>query len=388
MADDPGETFGTFDFGLTPAEEARAAKLHAESIVIDLLFQGPIGYRSYTDDMRKELDADWDAHHDPGRNYEMSQTLPIRKALAGEFDGFEAVWRASGITAGNRQAGVEPNEALTNYGITIAQFDGLPWLVKALRAADIRRAKAEGKVAGFVSTQNSEGVDSKMYVLRAAYEFGLRMMGLTYNTMNAAGSGCTERTDAGVSNFGAALIHKMNELGIIVDTAHSGRQTTLDCCTLSERPVVASHSCAEGVYRADRAKSDEELDAIAATGGVIGVVAVPFFLAPGEGVTIDAMLDHIDYIATRVGPEHVAIGSDWPLQSPKEILARALQPMAFDMGFRPEHNIDSVKNVVGFDDYRDFVNVTRGLVKRGYTDEQISGIIGGNFLRVFESVCG
>lgn len=381
-------SYANFDFGLSQKEEARAARLHQDSIVIDVLFQGPVGYASYSDDMLKELDADWEEHHNPGGNYALSVTQPIRKALGGEFPEFEAVWRESGITAGNRQAGVEPGGALSNFGMATAQFDGFSWLVKALKADDIRRAKSEGKVAGFVSTQNSEGVDPKLKVLDAAFDLGMRMMGLTYNNMNRAGSGCTERTDAGVSNFGAKIIRRMNELGMIVDTAHSGRQTTLDCCSLSESPVVASHSSAGELYDVDRAKSDEELDAIAATGGIIGVVAVPFFLAPGEDVTIEAMLDHIDYIAQRVGWEHVAIGTDWPLQSPKEVLDRVLEPMVFDMGFRPEHNIDAVKNLVGFDDYRDFPNITRGLVKRGYSDEQISGILGNNFLRVFEAVCG
>lgn len=381
-------SYATFDFGLTQEQEERAARLHRESIVIDVLFQGPIGYASYSDQLLKELDSDWEEHRNPGRNYGLGVTLPIRKALAGEFEEFEKVWRDSGITAGNRQAGLEPGEAMSNFGMATVQFDGFPWLVKALKAEDIRKAKAEGRVAGFVSTQNSEGVDPKLKVLEAAHDFGMRMIGLTYNNMNRAGSGCTERTDAGVSNFGAKIIRRMDELGIIVDTAHSGRQTTLDCCQLSERPVVASHSSAGGLYDVDRAKSDEELDAIAGTGGLIGVVAVPFFLAPGNDVTIEAMLDHIDYIVKRIGWEHVAIGSDWPLQSPKAVLERVLLPMAFDMGFRPEHNLDAATNLVGFDDYRDFPNITRGLVKRGYSDEQIAGIVGGNFLRVFESVCG
>lgn len=382
------QDYGTFDFGLTEAEEGRAKKLHDESIIVDLLFQGPVGYRGFTEEMRKTLDADWDSHPDPVRGYALAHALPVRQALAGQFDAYEDTWRASGVTGGNVQVSVGVDEALYSYGLAVAQFDGFPWLVKATKGADFARAKAEGKAAGYVSTQNSEGIDAKLISLQAGYDHGLRMMGLTYNTMNNAGSGCTERTDAGVSNFGASLIRRLNELGVIVDTAHSGRQTTLDCCALSERPVVASHCSAAGVYHVDRGKSDEELDAIAGTGGVIGVVAVPFFLSPGTGVSIEAMLDHIDYISSRVGPEHVAIGTDWPLMAPKNVLARALNAMALDMGFRAEHNIDSETNCVGFDDYRDFRNITRGLVKRGYGDDDVAGILGGNFLRVFESVCG
>ena len=213
------------------------------------------------------------------------------------------------------------------------------------------------------------------------------MIGLTYNWQNYVGSGCTDRSDGGVTDFGARFIRRMNELGIIVDTAHSGRQTTLDACSTSSRPVIASHTSAEAVYRHDRAKSDVELRAIAESGGVIGIMAVPFFLSGAEGVTIEALMDHIDYIATLVGWQHVAIGTDWPLQQTKASLRR-LDERAMRIGFRQEHRIDSVTNLIGFDDYRDFPNITRGLVKRGYTDEQVLGVLGANALRVFEDVCG
>jgi membrane dipeptidase len=230
-------------------------------------------------------------------------------------------------------------------------------------------------------------MDHALKSLHEAWDLGLRMVGLTYNMQNDVGGGCTERTDTGVSNFGAKLIAAMDELGMIVDTSHSGRQTTLDACELSGRPVVASHTSAAAVYEVDRAKSDEELQALAETGGVIGVYAVPFFLAAGSGVTIEAMLDHIDYIVDLVGWQHVGIGTDWPMQSDLASLERVFMPMILEKGFRPEHNI-GVENLVGFDDYRDFSNITRGLVARGYDDEQIRGILGENFLRVFEAVCG
>ena len=213
------------------------------------------------------------------------------------------------------------------------------------------------------------------------------MIGLTYNWQNYVGSGCTDRSDGGVTDFGARFIRRMNELGIVVDTAHSGRRTTLDACSISSRPVIASHTSADAVSPHDRAKSDRELRALAGTGGVIGVVAVPFFLSTGRDVTIDAMLDHIDYIANLVGWQHVAIGTDWPLQMTKGALSR-IGEMERQYGFRPEHRVSWTTNLIGFDDYRDFPNITRGLVKRGYTDEQVRGILGENFLRVVDDVCG
>jgi membrane dipeptidase len=375
--------FGRYDFGLTAEQEERAARLHRDSIVIDMLFQGPLGYRAYDEAMLERIAAV--AGDRPEEQYEAAVVEPIRAALRGEFPEFEQTWVESGITAGNRQAGPLP---AAGFAAVQMQFDGFPWLVKALSADDIRQAKADGRRAGFISTQNTEGIDPKLRGLQDGYDLGLRMLGLTYNMQNAVGGGCTERTDTGISNFGAKLIARCDELGIIVDTGHSGRQTTLDACELSSNPVVASHTSAGGLYLVDRAKSDEEIRAIAETGGVVGVVAVPFFLASGQGVTIEAMLDHIDYISNLVGWQHVGIGTDWPLQSDKKTLAAALLAMCFEMGFRPEHNIEGETNVIGFDDYRDFPNITRGLVSRGYSDDQIAGILGGNFLRVFEKVCG
>jgi membrane dipeptidase len=103
---------------------------------------------------------------------------------------------------------------------------------------------------------------------------------------------------------------------------------------------------------------------------------------------IEAVLDHIDYIADLVGWRHVSLGTDWPNQSPDDLQRRIMGNAFAELGFREEDRIDVTDRVRGFDDYRDFVNITRGLVKRGYSDEQITGILGENALRVFGEVCG
>jgi len=382
------ERFGTFDFGLSAEQEERARRLHAEAIVIDTLFQGPCGRRSFTAEMVAEVEADYERHRHPERGLFYAVQMPVRRAIRGEFPDFEACWRAAGITAGNRQTGMMTLEqAFEGFALAQAQFDHLPWLVKALRAEDFRRAKREGRCAGFVSTQNTVAIGLELNWLDRFYELGMRMIQLTYNSMNHVGAGCTERTDAGVSEFGVQLIKRMNQLGMIVDTGHCGRQTTLDACAISDRPVVASHTSAQGVYHHDRGKSDAELKAIAATGGYIGVYAVPFFLTGAAEATVEHFLDHIDYIARLVGPQHVGIGTDWPMQAPEWGL-RKLDEWSTQIGFRAEHNLNSLRTLVGFDDYRDYPNFTRGLVKRGYSDPEIKGILGENFLRVFEQVCG
>jgi len=348
-----------------------------------MLFQGPCGYRSFALLDTPEPLPDESAE----RRYFSTFFAPIRAALRGDFDEFRACWEHSGITAGNRQVGY----GLEAFGIAQAQFDAFPWLVKALRAADIRRAKAEGRRAGFMSTQDSADLGSKLEHLEAHFELGLRMLGLSYNVQNAVAGGCMERFDGGVTHLGAELIRQMDELGMIVDTSHSGRRATLDACELSMKPVVASHTSAEALHRTERAKSDDEIRAIAATGGVVGLVAIPSFLAPGSGVTIEAMLDHIDHIGELVGPQHVAIGTDWPLQVDERTLRESYVGMARQ--YAPAGQVDDSSaapgaSLAGFDDYRDFPNITRGLVRRGHSDEEIRGILGENFLRVFEAVCG
>jgi membrane dipeptidase len=179
-------------------------------------------------------------------------------------------------------------------------------------------------------------------------------------------------SNGGVSEFGAKVIGRLNDLGIVVDTAHCNEQTVLDACKISERTVIASHTAAFARFAHDRGISDRAAEAIAATGGIIGVVAVPFFLGRGTS-TIETMLDHIDHFVSLVGWQHVAIATDWPLAPPKWVLEKRT-PMLVANGFRKEHGITPAQNLVGFDDYRDFPNITRGLVE--------------NFIRVFGEVCG
>src|SRR5262249_1526994 len=112
-----------------------------------------------------------------------------------------------------------------------------------------------------------------------------------------------------------------------------------------------------------------------------------FSTKPAE--SIETMLDHIDYIAKVVGVAHVGIGTDWPMYYPKWAVERVFSPSELArIGFRPEHDIVPSQNLVGFDDYRDFPNITRGLVSRGYSDDDIKAILGENFLRVFEATSG
>ncbi|MGH7858728.1 MAG: dipeptidase [Candidatus Binatia bacterium] len=172
------------------------------------------------------------------------------------------------------------------------------------------------------------------------------------------------------------------------DTSHCGRKTTFDACEISDAPVIANHTSARGVYDHARGKSDAEIEAIASTGGLVGIVTVPCFLSPEPAPTVEAVLDHIDHVVKLVGPAHVGIGTDWPMQAPDSVLHATLGAMVDEIGFRPEDRISVVDALAGFYDHRDMPNITRGLVKRGYSDEEIAMVLGQSFLRVVERVCG
>ncbi|HEX4181922.1 MAG TPA: membrane dipeptidase [Caulobacteraceae bacterium] len=378
---------GAFDFGLSAAEEERARRLHAESMVVDMLFQYPGGAAIFDHLPEGAREAALRGKTSRWERLQAAMNMPFELAIAGESDLVRDWMRQSGLSVVAVGVPVSAKDSKARDEDGAPWADALPWVVRATRVDEFHQAKAEGRLAVYGNCQPTYGLPRELDAIDRAYASGLRSLMMTYNRMDHVGVGCTERIDAGLSRFGVEVVERCNHLGIIVDTSHCGRLTTLDACRFSQAPVTANHACAQGAFAHARGKSDEELDAIAATDGLIGVVAVPFFLAAGQP-TIEAMLDHIDYIARRVGWRHVGIGTDWPMQLPLDLLSETVGALLPEIGFRPEDNIDVSQTLVGFSDYRDFPNITRGLVRRGYDDEQIRGILGGNFLRVFGAVCG
>jgi len=262
--------------------------------------------------------------------------------------------------------------------------------VKATTLKDIKQAKVQGKYAIIMGFQDSEHFGRDLDKLQCFYDLGIRVIQLTYNLRNFVGSGCTERADGGLSLFGIEAIKRMNELGILVDVSHCGYQTMADAIEVSSAPVAVTHAFPHKLYDHDRGKTDEQMQALAAKNGYFGVVTLPCFLRDvfQKQASLDDVLDHIDHVARIMGVDKIGIGTDaLPSQFPK-VLADASDRAVLTMGFKKEHKIDTGAVLQGFEDFRKWPNVTRGLVSRGYTDEEIKGILGGNFLRIFREVCG
>jgi membrane dipeptidase len=381
-----------YDFGLTAEQEEHARELHFGNIVIDMLFQGPIGTYSFPEGFEEELEKlamEKEPENRTGRLDFMGEYIR-RQFVDGRFAKlYSDCWYESGITAGNRQLSINTREDALLSAIKIQEeFDKKPWLIKAVKAEDIEYAYKKKFKAGFLTCQETFGLGKDMGLLETLYNFGLRVVQLTYNNHDLVGAGCMEQNDAGLSNFGVKFVEKLNELGIIVDTGHCGKQTTLDACRYSSKPVIASHTAAEKVFFHSRAKSDEEITAIAKPGGVVGIFAMPWFIASDpENSTLDYFLDHLEYVVKLVGIDHAGIGTDWPMPQTKGMAIEFKKLVAEKMGFRSGDG-PSTEYIKGLKDYRSFPNITRGLVARGYSDFNIVKIIGGNWLRVFREICG
>ncbi len=379
---------GDYDFGLSAEQETRAADLHADSISIDLCSMGPGGPTIYERLPQDEIEARLPESMHPFARFSKGMVLPYELTAEGATDTLQTFCNghsaASFSMGGVSAAALEPLQNLNAWVETI------PWMELARTAEDFRRGQREGIYVTYGFAQPGlEGLPRDLEQFDKAHELGCRSIMLTYNRQDFVGAGCTERTNAGLSNYGKDVVAKMNDIGLIVDTSHCGFQTTLDACFFSKAPVTANHTGAAALFNHDRAKSDEEIIAIAETGGLIGIYALPFFLAPPhENPGFEVILDNIDYVANLVGWEHVGIGTDWPFMLSHHLAEITIGTQTAELGFRPEHGISIRRTTGGYEDARDFINFTRGMVSRGYTDEQIKGILGENYLRIFEQVCG
>jgi len=249
--------------------------------------------------------------------------------------------------------------------------------------ADIDHAKAKNKIAVIMGIQNAEHFKDKDDV-QFFYNLGLRCAQLTYNAQTLIGSGSTEREDGGISDFGVAIIGAMDAAGMLIDVSHCGDRTTLDAIELAKGPIAITHSNCRALNNHPRLKTDEAIKKLAARGGVMGITGVRMFVTSAEPTTIESIVDHIDHVAKLVGIEHVGIGSDSDLFGYDAMPAE--QTRALQAQYKASYGFRAKTDIEGFNHPQKVYDLTEALIRRGYSDENIRAILGGNFHRLLSSV--
>ncbi|WP_322884573.1 dipeptidase (plasmid) [Sinorhizobium medicae] len=264
-------------------------------------------------------------------------------------------------------------------------------------AEDIERAKREGRMGILFHFQGTGPFGTDLNLVDAFQAVGVRMVQLTYNRKDYVGDGCEEEVDGGLSKFGKSLVRRLNECRVVVDCTHTGYKTTMDALSLTTRPAVFSHSNSAALFPSRRNIKDDQALAVAATGGLVGVTAVPQFIVPANGAaarpSLDDLIAHIDHFVSLIGIDHVGIGLDYwwgslPFADAETVIqewerfvnAGDWDPQAYP---RPPHynppEIETPAMLSG---------LTAGLIRRGYKESDVRKILGLNWLRVFRDVWG
>jgi membrane dipeptidase len=244
---------------------------------------------------------------------------------------------------------------------------------------DLTKARADGKVGIVLGCEGAEPI-TDLSLLRSYHRLGLRVLTLTWHQRNAVGDGVSEPSRSGLSHFGRSVVAEANRLGIVLDVSHAGSATLRDTLEASSVPVVASHSNARALCDHERNLTDEEIRAVAASGGLVGVTFLGRFVA-AEAPTIEHVLDHIDHVVGVVGSEHLAFGSDYTTGGADLIIGSRRVA-------GPDQPVDhpTIPYAAGIETYPELPALTRGLLDRGHDDESVRRLLGENFVRVFESV--
>lgn len=272
-----------------------------------------------------------------------------------------------------------------------ARFDAVDWLRKVTSPAEARAAAERDEVGIVLNTQNLGAfVGDDVSLVDELYDAGTRIMQLTYNRQNSLATGCTDHSGGGLSARGRAAVDRVDELGAVVDLSHCNRETTLDAIEHADGPVAFTHVSCGALADHDRAKSDEELRALAAADGYVGIVAIPSFLAPGEtGPPLDAFFEHVAHAVSVVGADRVGIGTDClnlDVDVPDRMLPE-IRGRAADNLFRDEHRATDGLGT-GFGPFRSYTDwdVLREGIRERYPAAEAEGILGGNFVRFWERV--
>lgn len=246
--------------------------------------------------------------------------------------------------------------------------------VPALTVHDILKAKETDRLAIAFDLEGSDPLLGNLNLISFYYDLGVRQMLLAYNKDNRASGGCMEG-NIGLTDFGKNVIREMNRVGMVVDVTHMGYRATMEAFEVTSKPVIFSHSNPKALREHARNITDDQIKACAQTGGVIGINGIGDFLG---GTSSELIVENIEYLMSLAGPEHVGIGLDYVVD--KQEL------MDYITGNPDVFPADKMAEFIAFVEPEQFPEFTELLVQKGYSEDVISGILGGNFLRVAKEV--
>ena len=254
---------------------------------------------------------------------------------------------------------------------------------------DIERARKENKTAIFFGFQNCSPIEDDIGLIEKVHEKGCRFMQLTYNNQSLLATGCYEKTDSGVTNFGKEAIKEMNRLGIVVDMSHSAEKSTFDAIDLSKKPIAITHANPSFWHKALRNKSNDLLKALASSNGMLGLSLYAHHLKESTNCKLESFCEMAARTVDIMGINNVGIGSDLCLNQPDSVV----EWMRNGTWTKTKNFGEGSKNKPGFPqqpdwflDARGFKNLEIGLKNVGFNNEDTNKILGNNWYNFYKGI--
>lgn len=305
-----------------------------------------------------------------------------------------ANYRASGLTAINQTVGAGGNmpgrfeetlRRIIRYSKFVQAFPDR--LMQVRTAADLRTAKATGKLGVIFGFQDSVPLESEVERLDLFDHLGVRIVQLTYNKRNLVGDGCLEPGNGGLSEFGREVVAGLNARRMMVDASHASARTIADAIAASKAPIAISHSGCRALVDVPRNTHDRELRALAEKGGVVGIYFMPFLRRSGQAQA-DDVIRHLEHAVKVAGEDHVALGTDGGIGAADMSPAAAERQRRFyeerkAQGIAaPGEAADVFNFVPQYNEPARFLRLADDLAARGWSTGRIEKILGGNFARL------
>ncbi len=254
---------------------------------------------------------------------------------------------------------------------------------------DIDKANKENKTAIFFGFQNCSPIEDDINLVEKVHQLGCRFMQLTYNNQSLLATGCYEKVDSGVTNFGREVIREMNRVGLVVDMSHSAEKSTLDAIEFSEKPIAVTHANPSFWHPAKRNKSSDLLKILSDSGGMLGLSLYPHHLKDNTNCTLDSFCEMVAKTAEIMDVKKIGIGSDLCLDHPDTVV----EWMRNGSWSKSKNYGEGSKNKPGFPkqpdwflDARGFSNIEKGLKKVGFSDTETHGILGNNWYNFYKTI--